>query len=1055
MAAEGYRAGGWLGILTAGALWTPLYGGDAGIAKHIDGLVAQIKLAVPNDEADDVEEAGQQAAAPEARVSEAKAELDRLREDVTSHQHQDLPPTLVGKGKPCLLPAEVPTLIQGIKLADWMPVLVSKLLSPGRVRVGFAGLGGIGKTTSAAWVCHQAEVRAHFQLICWVTLGQNPVIEKCEQQLYRQLTGEVLSLQLPPEQRVEKIKAAMATKSLLLVLDDLWSKEHETYFNFVDGSTDSRVLVSSRVRALLEPNVDIVTIGLPSEAEAIDMLCAAAGLPHDAEVPPEAGQIARLCRCLPLSLGICGRLLAESTVNGHWAGVLDLLHSEVFSREDQDCNITDTIFSSSLRAITGPHADAVRTLFRALGLVPEDTRVPLQALCMLYEAEVVAQGGSLPKKISVLSVRKWLKMLIDRSLVLGPIERPSMHDLCLDYSVSLHKGNELREAHRCFVEILRERRPGRKLDASTGKDVAPQFGWVGHDVDNPTLLYVHDEIVYHIRHAWQPDWQADERCITWLDDFPGQVDIISVGCARFLGERTQQLAVQAEREHKYWSASVRWKAAGEANRFVNWAEAGYEENKKCASVLEQMAPEESPRKIDRALLLAMTCLAIIVKWNPDDYVVYHPKLTALLREFPRLVDALDPMSTYKMAMVTDMNPALLATMDGKSGNEENFGRVMYEKLVSFAFEQADSLPVGSEGRGIWLGMAQMPIFVGFDMGARSAVGHLDWLYRMYGDRGCRLVEAANAYNYKRDHLVLDDALTFDPMISQSYSLPLILRWGAIDDANHCMDLCMSNLQSMISDPTSDGNMDVLWASCHLPQLLYLLGRTGEISPLFESMGLHWSTSQSTLERWATLNPWLRGNAPGSTGGYCGVQTLWWQYRCMVVLATADEAKAAEMLAEMPCPDALAALGQLTPTHHHAHLAAHASPLWSALVHERFGTAADALLFCAKALDSDSTAGGDSTVWIHCLAHCCVGRVLASQRGRARDAAGAFEAAATAARSLKYVFLEAVALRELTVHVLGPEGRRAEGLQRVRVHTEQLVGPKGSLGHLPLLGADFV
>jgi len=80
---------------------------------------------------------------------------------------------------------------------------------------------------------------------------------------------------------------------------------------------------------------------------------------------------------------------------------------------------------------------------------------------------------------------------------------------------------------------------------------------------------------------------------------------------------------------------------------------------------------------------------------------------------------------------------------------------------------------------------------------------------------------------------------------------------------------------------------------------------------------------------------------------------------MVVLATGDQELAAEMLAEMPDPDALAALGQLTPTHHHGHFACHCSPFWNALVHERFarGSANKALAFCAKALDPDSTKGG--------------------------------------------------------------------------------------------------
>ena len=63
-------------------------------------------------------------------------------------------------------------------------------------------------------------------------------------------------------------------------------------------------------------------------------------------------------------------------------------------------------------------------------------------------------------------------------------------DLVLDYSVSLHEGTQLRDSNRCFIEMLRERRPGREVDSTTGKDMAARFGWTGHDVDNPMGVYV-------------------------------------------------------------------------------------------------------------------------------------------------------------------------------------------------------------------------------------------------------------------------------------------------------------------------------------------------------------------------------------------------------------------------------------------------------------------------------------------------------------------------------------------------------------------------------------
>ena len=95
--------------------------------------------------------------------------------------------------------------------------------------------------------------------------------------------------------------------------------------------------------------------------------------------------------------------------------------------------------------------------------------------------------------------------------------------------------------------------------------------------------------------------------------------------------------------------------------------------------------------------------------------------------------------------------------------------------------------------------------------------------------------------------------------------------------------------------------------------------------------------------------------------------------------------------------------------------------------------------------------GGGTVWVYSLAHCCRGRILASQ-GKTRDAAAAFEAGVSAAQSLKYKFLEVFALRELVDHVLAPAGKKMEGLQRIRTPLRQLVGPSSSVALL--LGDEY-
>jgi hypothetical protein len=61
----------------------------------------------------------------------------------------------------------------------------------------------------------------------------------------------------------------------------------------VDGGTASKVLVSSRVRGLLAGS-EIVDVGLPNEAEAIEMLLSAAGQPAGAAAPLEARAVVQV-----------------------------------------------------------------------------------------------------------------------------------------------------------------------------------------------------------------------------------------------------------------------------------------------------------------------------------------------------------------------------------------------------------------------------------------------------------------------------------------------------------------------------------------------------------------------------------------------------------------------------------------------------------------------------------------------------------------------------------------------------------------------------------------
>lgn len=84
--------------------------------------------------------------------------------------------------------------------------------------------------------------------------------------------------------------------------------------------------------------------------------------------------------------------------------------------------------------------------------MPEDAKVPLEALQWIYQADMGdgdgVAGVDALQAPTLLQLRKCTKLLIDRCLVLGPIDQPSLHDIVvrgvpLSRPVSLHGDSPL------------------------------------------------------------------------------------------------------------------------------------------------------------------------------------------------------------------------------------------------------------------------------------------------------------------------------------------------------------------------------------------------------------------------------------------------------------------------------------------------------------------------------------------------------------------------------------------------------------------------------------
>jgi NB-ARC domain/CHAT domain len=106
------------------------------------------------------------------------------------------------------------------------------------------GMGSVGKSTLAAALAHDPEVKAHFDDgILWATLGQQP-------NLLSLLSGWVQALEdynfkaTSVEATSNHLRTLLHDKAVLLVVDDAWNIEDAKAFNV--GGARCQVLITTR-----------------------------------------------------------------------------------------------------------------------------------------------------------------------------------------------------------------------------------------------------------------------------------------------------------------------------------------------------------------------------------------------------------------------------------------------------------------------------------------------------------------------------------------------------------------------------------------------------------------------------------------------------------------------------------------------------------------------------------------------------------------------------------------------------------------------------------------
>ena len=589
-----------------------------------------------------------------------------------------------------------------------------------------------------------------------------------------QCTGQELPSEQSSDEKKEALKQVMSGKRVLLCLDDMWEEEHGLELNFVDVSAGSKVLISTRMQGLLDGGHQ-VEVGLPSPSDSARMILRAADADSATAHPAGVSEIVDLCGRVPLALGIAGRLAASLGLvgSGDWSDMIGVLREEL--RESHSGGTEEGMIRASLRGLKGSAKEQanVKSLLLLFAVVPEDTCCPLEVLVLMFNAVHESSDATM------MHLRKWLRILINHSLVLGTIDRPSLHDLVLDFAIAQHSDADLRQGHRRVVEAFRRHRP---VDAYGRKKYER-----GMLHDDTVSQYVCAEVSYHVSKAWQQDVEEDE-VKEWLGDVPQDAIVIAAGMVQGNG----QLAVLAKRagsDGDMWLAGRLWAVLCNTKMLTEGSTGTTDTTDQIMASLEaidkfvhSVSGRASPQATDDAneVMLQQLLRLTLMSFEND------PKFSAMMDYvLGTAAAARDPMTASAVSLFRNL-PDLMMGNVGAYG-----GRAVKMAIQTRVAAQSDPNP---STRIICAIMCYH-----FAAQAFTTEG-LDW-DSLYGPGGSAVLEAGRAYQYNDVHHMYAAIFGFDLfMMAGASSYFLAVHYGNISGTVELFDKSLDVVRQAMDEP---------------------------------------------------------------------------------------------------------------------------------------------------------------------------------------------------------------------------------------------------------------
>jgi hypothetical protein len=302
----------------------------------------------------------------------------RARVDLPSQPNEEgaTPATInlgVVEGRLVNVPALPPNFKPRPDQLDLLRERMTNVLSGKPMTVtSLGGMGGIGKSVLAAAVCRDPLVRlAHPDGIYWISIGRDPLLTAVQAQLCHELGDSEPQVFQSTDEGIARLKQLLHGKRILIVLDDVWTREH--VMPFMVDSPGTHLLLTTRNKIIAsELGAAQTSIYVLSPHEATQLLAEVAG--YSSELFPE---VAAEMGYLPLALRLAGATLRETEPAEFLRRLKELSSVKVDHSAAQSLALS---FDVSLQELS----ERERILYNSLGIFPEGAQLPLAVIVRLW-----------------------------------------------------------------------------------------------------------------------------------------------------------------------------------------------------------------------------------------------------------------------------------------------------------------------------------------------------------------------------------------------------------------------------------------------------------------------------------------------------------------------------------------------------------------------------------------------------------------------------------------------------------------------------------------------